>query len=73
MGAREKIMLKTIEQLQNYLEHYQAIYPKANRMGKATIRAHVDKLKPQINHLRINNDLPSAVQVIVNKEFAHYT
>ncbi len=66
-------MSKIIEQLQNYLEHYQANYPKANRMGKAIIRAHVNKLKRQINRLRINNDKQTTVQVIVNKEFAHQT
>lgn len=72
IGTRKKIMAKTIEQLQNYLEHYQAIYPKANRMGQAIIRTHVNKLKRQINRLKLNNGKPSAVQVIVNKEFAHH-
>lgn len=65
-------MSKTVEQLQDYLEHYQAVYSRANRKGKAVIRSHISKLKRKIKCLQIKSEKPSrTVQVLVDKNLAN--
>lgn len=65
-------MSKTVEQLQDYLDHYQAIYSRANGKGKAVVRSHISKLKRKINRLQIKSEKPSrTVQVLVDKDLAH--
>lgn len=45
-------MAKKLEQLQHYQIHYQQIYPRANKKGKAVIRKHLKKLTKKIKSLQ---------------------